>query len=68
MSQESRDFASIMYGLEAELDQLNFEIWEDYTGKIWRNEMDNPADWEEAYRNNIEKAYVLMNELKLQLK
>jgi hypothetical protein len=64
MSQESRDFAGEMYGLEAQLNKDDFNIWEEKTGKIWRNEMDNPQDWEEAYRNNIEQAFVLMNELK----
>jgi hypothetical protein len=34
MSQESRDFAGEMYGLEDQLSKDDFNIWEEKTGKI----------------------------------
>ena len=53
-----------MYELEAQLDKHEFEGWERETGSIWRDEMNDPQDWEEAYRNDPDKAYDLKQQLK----
>ena len=67
MSNESNTFASEMYGMESNLqqkDNLAWVEWEAKTGKIWRKELDNAQDWNEAYRNNPVLCYSLKQELK----
>ena len=60
----SREFAGEMYELEAKLDKHLFEAWEEYTGDIWRDELDNAQDWAEAYQYDPMKSYALKMELK----